>query len=190
MQTKTQKTDNIGRSLVLYVIDCSVFGIIYKFVFLKLYGSDGFGTLKALLCTLLLSLLLELAKKTWRSYFAGTVYGNVILKSDSMQTIPIKNVEISWGPHHHRKKQNTPVSTNAKGEFYFDDLPLKPNLTLSVKLPNNRYVHNVIGEIEGVRWLFGLHWLELPISSGDPKRIDFIVAPDAESDEDDKTDEE
>ena len=179
MHTKVQTTHNTRRHIVLRVVNFLIFYIIIEYVFFIIYGSDGFGEIKRLICVVLFSCLLDTVKKTWNSYFSATVYGKVMLISDSMSNIPLKNVEISWGPYHHRKKYNTPVITNAKGEFHFDDLPLKPNLTLTAKLPNKRYVHNVIGEIEDIRWLLGSPWLELPISSGTPKRVDFIVPSEA-----------
>lgn len=177
MHTKTQTTPNTGWPPVLGVIIFLINYVIFEFIFLRIFGSNIFGIIKGLLCMMLLYCVIEIVKEKWRSHFKGTVYGNVILKSDTIPSIPMKNVEVSWGPYHHRTKQNTPIITNAKGEFHFDDLPLKTNLTLTARLSDNRYVHHVIGKIEGIRWLLGLPSLGLPLSSGVPIHIDFIVPP-------------
>lgn len=177
MYTKTHTIPNTGWSLILGVIKYLLYYLIFEYIILKIFGSDIFGIIKGLLCIILLYCVIETVKEKWRSLFKGTVYGNVFLKSDSIPSIPIKNVEVFWGPYHQRTKQNTPIFTNTKGEFHFDDLPLKPNLTLTAKLPNNRYVHHAIGEIEGIRWLLGLPWLGLPLSSGVPIHVDFVVPP-------------
>lgn len=175
MHSKTQTPHNTQRSLVLGVIKFLIYYIIFEYVLLRIFGSNIIGIIKGLLCIMLLYCVIEIVKEKWRSYFEATVYGNIIVKNDSLSSIPIKNVEISWGPYHQRTKQITPVITNAEGEFHFDNLPLKPNLTLTAKLPNNRFVHHAIGDFEGIRWLLGLPWLGLPISSGAPKRVDFVV---------------
>ncbi len=181
MHTTTQTTPNTRPSLVLGVIEFLSYCIIFEYTILNIFGSSPFGTVKGFLFITLLFCLKETVIRKWRSLFKGTVYGNVFLKSDSISSIPIKDVEVSWGPYHQRTKQNTPVITNAKGEFHFDDLPLKHNLTLTAKLPNNRYVHHAIGEIEDIKWLLGLPWLGLPLSSGVPIHVDFVV-PSVEAD--------
>ena len=115
---------------------------------------------------LLIAFVIETVQKKWQSFFTGVVYGSVSLKSDSILSTPIKDVEISWGPSHYLTKRDLPVVTNAKGEFHFENLPLRPSLTLTVKLPSNRYIHQGIGDFEGVRWFLGLRWLGFPISPG------------------------
>ena len=170
MPTKNHTIHNSRWSPVLSVIEFLIYYSIFDYIFLNI-----FGTIKGLLCTILLIFVIETVKEKWRSFFKGTVYDDVILKSDGNPSIPLKNVEISWGPSHHLTKRDTPVITNAKGEFHFENLPLRPNLTLTVKLTNNRYIYQAIGDFEGVRWFLGKRWLGFPISPGIPKRVDFII---------------
>ena len=170
MHTKNRPNPHSRWSPVLGIIEFLIYYSISEYIF-----SNIFGTIKGLLCTILLIFVVETVKEKWRSFFKGTVYGNVILKSGSIPSTPLKNVEISWGPSHHLKKQDTPVRTNAKGEFRFENLPLSPTLTLTAKLTNNRYIHHAIGDFEGVRWFLGKRWLGFPISPSIPKRIDFVL---------------
>ena len=170
MPTKNHTIPNSRWSAVLFVIEFLIYYSISEYIFLNIFGS-----IKGILCTILLFFVIETVKKKWRSFFKGTVYGNVILKNVGNPSIPLKNVEISWGPSHHLTKRDAPVITNAKGEFHFENLPLRPNLTLTAKLTNNRYIHQAIGDFEGVRWFLGRRWLGFPISSGVPKGVDFIV---------------
>ena len=176
MHTQNQTIPNSKWSPVLSVIEFLIYYTIFDCIFLTIFGLTIFGIIKGLLCTMLLHFVIETVKEKWRSFFKGTVYGNVILKSDSIPSMPIKNVEISWGPSHHLTQQDTPVITNTKGEFHFENLPLGPYLTLTAKLSNNHYIHQAIGDFEGVRWFLRKRWLGFPISPGTPKRVDFIVS--------------
>ena len=179
MQNKNRSSPNSKWSYVLEVIQTlfyySIIEITWHHIFLNFFGPVK-GLLCAILFTSLIAYVIETAKKKWRSYFKGTVYGTVLTNSDSNASVPFKNIEISWGPSHHRTKKDIPVITNEKGEFHFENLPLKPNnLTLTAKLTNNRYINQDIGDIEGVRWFLGKRWLGFPISSGIPKRVDVVI---------------
>lgn len=179
MHNKTRSTPNSQWSHVLAGIQTlfyySLIEITYRHIFFNIFGPTK-GILCAILCTLLINIVIEIAKEKWRSYFKGTVYGTVLTKSDSNSSVPFKNVEISWGPSHHLTKKDVPVVTNEKGEFQFENLPLRPNnLTLTAKLTNNRYIHQEIGDIEGVRWFLGKRWLGFPLSAGMPKRVAFVI---------------
>ena len=90
-------------------------------------------------------------------------------------TIPIERVEISYGAPNFTRLC-IPVFTNAEGEFCFErDVPVGHDLTLTAKIGNNRCMREDMGEIERVKWFLGMRWLGLPVSSGVPKRVDFIV---------------
>lgn len=179
MLNKTRSSPNSKWSPVLGVIQTlfyySIIEITWHHIFLNIFGPVK-GLLCAIISTLLINIVIEIAKKKWRSYFKGTVYGTVHTKSDSNASVPFKNIEISWGPSHHLTKKDVPAITNKKGEFHFENLPLKPNnLTLTTKLTNNRYIHQEIGDIEGVRWFLGKRWLGFPLSAGIPKRVDIVI---------------
>ena len=179
MHNKNHSSPNSKWYPVLGVIEFLIYYSIientYHHIFLNIFGPRK-GFLCALLCTLLTIFVIETAKEKWRSYFKGTVYGTILMESDSTSSVPLKNVEISWGPSHHLSRKDTPIITNEKGEFHFESLPLRPNnLTLTAKLTNNRYIHQDIGDFEGVRWFLGKRWLGFPLSSGVPKRVDFVI---------------
>ena len=162
-------------SFIKFLIYYLIFENTYHYIFSDLFGPI-IGLLCTLLCILLITFVMETAIEKCRSFYKGTVYGTVVLNSDNTSPAPIKNVEVSWGPSHHLRRKDTPVITDEKGEFRFENLPLRPHLTLTAKLTNNRYVHQVIGEIEGVRWFLGRRWLGFPMSSGIPKRVDFMIS--------------
>ena len=172
MHTKNQTILHSKWYPVLGIIKFLVYFIILDYII-----SDIFGVVAAFFGIILLELVIETVKKKWRAAFRGTVYGNVVLKSDGVSSVPIKDIEISWGPSHHRTKQTFPVITNAKGEFRFENLPLQPYLMLTATLTKDRYIHQDIGDFEGVKWFLGRRWLGLPLSSGVPKRVDLIVPP-------------
>ena len=177
MDTKNRSSPNSKWFPVLSIINFWIYYLIFEYtyhhIFLDMLGPIK-GLLCALLCTLLIIFAIETTKEKWRSFFKGTVYGTVLL--DSTSPAPIKNVEVSWGPSHHLPRKDTPVITDDKGEFRFENLPLRPHLTLTAKLPNNRYVHQAAGDFEGVRWFLGKRWLGFPMSSGSPKHVDFVIS--------------
>ncbi len=162
-------------SFMNFLIYYLIFENTYQYIFLDLFGPI-IGLLCTLLCILLITFAIETATKKMRSLFKGTVYGTVVLNSDNTSPAPIKNVEVSWGPSHHLRRKDTPVITDEKGEFRFENIPLRPHLTLTAKLTNNRYVHQVIDDFEGVRWFLGKRWLGFPMSSGIPKRVNFVIS--------------
>lgn len=179
MHKKTRSSPNSKWYPVLEVIQTLFYYIImeitYNHIFFNIFGGIK-GLLCAVISTFLIGFVIETAKKKWRSHFKGTVYGTILTKSNSNSSVPLKNVEISWGPSHHVTKKDLPAITNAKGEFHFESLPLRPNnLTLTAKLTNNRYIHQDIGDFEGVRWFLGRRWLGFPLSSGIPKRVDLMI---------------
>ena len=179
MDTKNRSNPNSKWFPVLSFIEFLIYYLILEYtyhdIFYDILGPI-IGFLCALLCTFLINFVIATAIEKLRSFFKGTVYGTVVLNSDSTSLAPIKNVEVSWGPSHHLSRKDTPVVTDEKGEFRFDNLPLRPHLTLTAKLPNNRYVHQVIGDFEGIRWFLGKRWLGFPMSSGSPKRVDFVIS--------------
>ena len=176
MHNKNHSSPNSKWSTVLGVVEFLIYYSIFDYIFLNIFSSNILGILKGFLCTMLLHFVIETVKEKWRSYFTGTVYGTILMESNSSSSVPLKNVEISWGPSHHLSRKDTPVITNKKGEFHFESLPLRPNnLTLTVDLTNNRYIHQDIGDFEGVRWFLGKRWLGFPLSSGMPKRVDFVI---------------
>lgn len=75
------------------------------------------------------------------------------------------------------KKKVRPVLTNVKGEYSFEcRVPVWYYLTLKAKVGNNEFITEPIGKIEGVRWLFGIPYFRLPISSGDPIHVDLAIS--------------
>ncbi len=124
---------------------------------------------------ILISHLNGIAANIWRGFFDGTVYGKVVMENSETSTLPIENVEITWyvGPG---KKQSATVFTNSKGEYRFEhEVPIGYGITMTAKYGNNREIEENVGAIKGVKWLLGSKRLGLPISSGDPKQVDFVI---------------
>ena len=69
-----------------------------------------------------------------------------------------------------------PVFTNSEGEYRFEcEVPIGYYITMTAKYGNNREIEKNVGEIEDVKWLLGIRRLGLPISSGIPKQVDFVI---------------
>ena len=127
--------------------------------------------------SLLISILVGIAAEIWRLLFQGTIYGKVVLKNGDVSPQPLENIEISWNAGS-ATKPCTPVFTNSEGEYRFErDVPVGHYLSMTAKYGKHNEIRENVGEIEDVKWLFGIEHLGLPISSGAPKRVDFTIHP-------------
>lgn len=111
----------------------------------------------------------------WRVAFYGTVYGKVVIKNNDTTTIPLKNIEISYSSPF-LEKPAFPVFSDAKGMFRFERVvPVHKPITLEAKV-EKEHIYQHIGKIEGVKWFLGKPSLGLPLSSGVPKYVDFVIS--------------
>ncbi|MCG9128115.1 hypothetical protein JT359_10990 [Candidatus Poribacteria bacterium] len=180
MYTKSHTVTDIRRSPILGIIEFLIYYIIFQYVFLHIFGFSIFRIIIALLCTCLLKVLLDSVRhfltERWRASFYGTVYGKVEMKNSDTTTIPLKNIEISYNSPL-LEKPGIPVFTDAKGRFRFNSVvPVHKPITLEAKIEKDQIIYEHIGKIEGVKWFLGQPLLGLPISSGNPKWVDFVVS--------------
>ena len=100
---------------------------------------------------------------------------NSIVNITYSQLAQVVNIDISLRAIDYKVKVR-PISENARREFLFQcKIPVGRKFTLGVDVGNRRVITEDIGEIEGVRWLFGNAKFGLPISSGEPKEVDLVV---------------
>ena len=146
---------------------------LFAFIELNIFCSI-FGMVRGISYSLLLGVLITMIKNAWRKCFKGTIKGIVVLNQDRLSFIPLENIEVSYS--HPLIDPVTPVITNSSGEFRFErNVPVGRDFTVTAKIGSRKYIHQNVGELEGVKWFLGLRWLELPISRGIPKHVDFIV---------------
>lgn len=115
----------------------------------------------------------------WSRFFEGTIYGQVT-RADG-DTNRLENIEIFLGSSYLSKekipKKWRPVLTNAKGEYRFDNCVSVNDKTirLTVKYESETpgYYRKISKDVEGIEGI--RRFLGLPISSGIPKRVDFVI---------------
>lgn len=111
----------------------------------------------------------------WRRAIKGTVFGKVVIKYEDKTIRPLNNIEIYYNSPFLDKPGN-PVFTDVDGKFCFENVvPVYKPITLEAKIGKDRVIYQHIGKIEGVKWFLGKPSLKLPLSSGKPKRVDFVV---------------
>lgn len=160
-----------------YVVDWIGGSLVYAgfIAIIKILGYDWIIYNYELLSYFIVVLLFGIAAQIWRQAFFGTVNGKIVIEKSEVLSNQIEDIEISL--HTIDDKINVgAVSQNAKGEYLFQcKVPVGRKFTLAVDVGNSRVVTEGIGEIEGVRWLFGQPHFRLPISSGQPKEVDLVV---------------
>lgn len=115
------------------------------------------------------------AAQMWRRLFFGTVNGKIVISKKKVLSKEVQDLEISLRALDYKVEVGS-VSENAKGDYLFQcKIPLGRKFTLGVDVGNNRVLTEDVGEIEGVRWLFGMPQFGLPITSGEPKQVDVVV---------------
>ncbi len=104
----------------------------------------------------------------------GTVYGQVI--QEDRGTNRLENIEMSLSIGHSGEKWS-PVLTNAKGEYRFEKcVPVHLKyIVIMAKYESGasggtREITEIVDGIAGVKRFLGF-----PISSGTPKRVDFVI---------------
>lgn len=116
------------------------------------------------------------AAKIWQRLYFGTVNGRVVIDKSNVLLKEVQDIEISLRALEYKVEVGT-VSKNAKGEYLFQcKVPLRHKFTLGIDVGNIRVLTEDVGEIEGVRWLFGMPKFGLPISSGEPVQVDVVVS--------------
>ena len=115
----------------------------------------------------------------WSRFFEGSIYGQVTREDGN--TNRLENIEVYLGftgdSTKRIPKKWRPVLTNSNGEYRFDNcVSVNSNtVRITVKYETEtpgyyREIRNRVEGIEGVRRFLGL-----PISSGIPKRVDFVI---------------
>lgn len=117
----------------------------------------------------------DYAAKEWRDAFNGTVQGRVFIQNNDRKIIPLKNIEVSYNSPF-LEESGVPVFTNREGRFSFENVvPVHKPITLEARVGEDRLIYQHIGRIEGVKWFLGQPSLRLPLSSGEPMHVDFVV---------------
>lgn len=122
-----------------------------------------------------IAILFGIATHIWRRLFYGTVSGMVVVEDRSILPQQFENIDLTLTTTNYKKKLK-PVLTNIKGEYaYAVKVPLGCRFKLTAKYDNEDIITENIDKIEDVRWLFGIPYFGLPISSGNPKQFDIVV---------------
>ena len=125
---------------------------------------------------ILFYIFLVTAARIWRRLFFGTINGKVVMQNRNLLPQQFENIEFSLTAKNFKKKVR-PVLTNVKGEYSFQcRVPIRFYLTFRATVGDNQFITEPIGKIEGVRWLFGIPYFKLPISSGDPITVDLVIS--------------
>ena len=176
MHNKNHSSPNSKWFPVLGIIRFLIYYSIFNYIFLNIFGLNILGILIGFLCTMLLHFVIETVKEKWRAAFTGTVYGKVVIKNNDTPTIPLKNIEISYNSPF-LEKPGIPIFSDVKGMFRFERVvPVHKPITLEAKIGKDHIIYQHIGKIEGVKWFLGKPSLRLPLSSGVPKYVDFVVS--------------
>ena len=125
---------------------------------------------------ILFCIFLVIVARIWRRLFSGTIHGKVVVGNRNILPQQFEDVEFFLTAKDFKKKVR-PVLTNVKGEYSFQcRVPVRFYLTLRATAGDNQFISEPIGKIEGVRWLFGIPYFRLPISSGDPIHVDLVIS--------------
>ncbi len=155
--------------LVLWVL----FGLI-NYVIIS-YIDDIYHLLFYVILTIIIVSVRDFVAEKWRAAFNGTVSGRVFIKNNDTKIIPLKNVEVSYNSPF-LEKPGAPVFSDVEGRFCFDHtVPVHKPITLEAKIGEDHLIYQHIGRIEGVKWFLGQPSLKLPLSSGVPMHVDFVV---------------
>ena len=115
----------------------------------------------------------------WSRFFEGTIYGQVIREDGN--TNRLENIEVSLNFKgdliRQIPKKWRPVLTNAKGEYRFNNC-ISVNrstiyITVKYETETSGYFRKIGKDVEGIEGV--IRFLGLPISSGIPKRVDFVI---------------
>lgn len=121
----------------------------------------------------------DFTAKEWRDAFNGTVQGRVFIENNDTKIIPLTNIEVSYNSPF-LEKPGVPVFTDREGRFCFEDVvPVHKPITLEARVGEDRMIYQHIGRIEGVKWFLGQPSFKLPLSSGEPMHVDFVVSTPA-----------
>ena len=127
------------------------------------------------IAAILIDLFSGAAVYIWSGFFEGTIYGKVVMENGDTDSRRLENIEISWYTSD-KIRQCKPILTNTIGEYRFErDVPVGYPLYMTAKYEIGksgyyREIRKMVDEIEGVSWFLGL-----PLSSGIPKRVDFVI---------------
>lgn len=150
-----------------------VFWVIFGLINYVLASYMQFSLYVILVITIVL--VRDYAAKKWRAAFNGTVYGRVFIENNDRKIIPLKNIEVSYNSPF-LEESGVPVFTNREGRFSFENVvPVHKPITLEARVGEDRLIYQHIGRIEGVKWFLGQSSLRLPLSSGEPMHVDFVV---------------
>lgn len=115
----------------------------------------------------------------WSRFFEGTIYGQVTREDGD--TNRLENIEVILGFSDRAKekipKKWRPVLTNSKGEYRFENCVSINDEFINIKVKYESGVPGYYREIsKNVEGIAGVRrFLGLPISSGIPKRVDFVI---------------
>ena len=150
-----------------------VFWLIFGLINYVLASYMQFSLYVILVITIVL--VRDYAAQKWRAAFNGTVYGRVFIQNNDRKIIPLKNIEVSYNSPF-LEESGVPVFTDREGRFSFEDVvPVHKPITLEARVGEDRLIYQHIGRIKGVKWFLGQSSLRLPLSSGEPRHVDFVV---------------
>ena len=115
----------------------------------------------------------------WSRFFEGTIYGQVIREDGDTNRLENIEVSLNFEDDLFRRipKKWRPVLTDANGEYRLyncisvNDETVRLTVKYETEIPGYyREIHSSVEGIAGVKRFLGL-----PISSGIPKRVDFVI---------------
>ncbi|MYF98286.1 hypothetical protein F4212_04000, partial [Candidatus Poribacteria bacterium] len=122
-----------------------------------------------------IAILMGIVTLIWRRLFFGTVVGTVFIEDRKLLPRQVQNIEIAFTTDNYMKIVR-PVLTNINGKYSFDcKVPVGSRIIIKAFVGHDEVISENVGEIEDVRWLFGIPFFGLPISSGNSKQVDLVI---------------
>ena len=137
--------------------------------------TEAFRWLVAMTIMFTIISVYDFVARKCRNAIKGTIFGEVVIKDEDKTIRPLNNIEIYYNSPF-LDKPGESVFTDEEGKFCFENVvPVYKPITLEAKIGKDQIIYQHIGKIEGVNWFLGIPSLKLPLSSGEPKRVDFVV---------------
>ncbi|RKU25989.1 hypothetical protein C6497_14490 [Candidatus Poribacteria bacterium] len=154
-----------------------VIGFFVIYILLSIFDIHSIIGINEIILVISMGILHNIVRFIWNSKISGTIYGKVTYEKKDILSDVKSDIKITCGILD-KKEHYSQAITNSKGEFRFDqNVPLGSKLRITANMGDQEITHTV-DEIEGVRWLFGIKYFGLPISTGNSKRVDFTIQPE------------